>query len=94
MIVADVVEGVASTLTPNAAKKGIRIDTFVDPALPAAVQGDPVRVRQVLFNLTGKAVKFSEKKDVAVRTTLARTDADGRLWVRFEVIDHGIGISE
>ena len=94
MSVADAVEGVASTLTPNATKKGLRIDTFVDPAIPAAVQGDAVRVRQVLFNLTGNAVKFSDNKDVALRASLARTDDDGRVWVRFDIIDHGIGISE
>ena len=93
MTVADVLEGVASTLTPNATKKGIRIDTFIDPAIPPALLGDPVRVRQILFNLTGNAVKFSEKKDVAIRATAGRTDDEGRLWVRFDVIDHGIGIS-
>lgn len=94
MSISDALEGVASTLTPNASKKGIRIDTYVDPAIPAAVQGDAVRVRQILFNLAGNAVKFSEKKDVALRATLARSDSDGQVWVRFDVIDHGIGISE
>ena len=94
MSVADALEGVASTLTPTATKKGVRIDTYVDPEIPEAVHGDAVRVRQILFNLTGNAVKFSDNKDVAVRATVARTDDDGRMWVRFDVIDHGIGISE
>jgi two-component system sensor histidine kinase/response regulator len=94
MSVADVVEGVASTLTPNATKKGVRINTFIDSAVPMALQGDAVRVRQILFNLTGNAVKFSEKKDVAMRASVARTEADGRVWVRFDIIDQGIGISE
>ncbi len=93
MTVADVLEGVASTLTPNATKKGIRIDTFIDPAIPPALLGDPVRVRQILFNLTGNAVKFSDHKDVAIRATSGRKDDAGRLWVRFDIIDHGIGIS-
>jgi two-component system, sensor histidine kinase and response regulator len=94
MSVADALEGVASTLTPNASKKGIRINTFVDPAIPEALRGDAVRVRQVLFNLSGNAVKFSDNKDVTLRATIARADADGRMWVRFDVIDQGIGISE
>lgn len=94
MSVADALEGVAGTLTPNATKKSVRIHTFVDPAIPTAVLGDPVRVRQILFNLTGNAVKFSDKKDVSVRATLLPPVNDERLWLRFEVTDQGIGISE
>ena len=94
MSVADALEGVAGTLTPNATKKGVRIHTFVDPEIPQAVHGDPVRLRQILFNLTGNAVKFSDKKDVMVSARpLARGD-DDRLWCRFEIVDQGIGISK
>jgi PAS domain S-box-containing protein len=94
MSLADAVEGVAATLTPNATKKGIRIHVFVDPRLPSHVGGDPTRLRQVLFNLGGNAVKFSNGKDVEMRAEpLARDDA-GKTWVRFRVIDSGIGISK
>ncbi|MGE4064127.1 MAG: PAS domain S-box protein [Rhodospirillaceae bacterium] len=90
MSVADAVEGVAAMLAPNAAKKGVRIHVFVDPALPEVVHGDPTRVRQILFNLGGNAVKFSNGKDVQIRALRGRTDDV----LRFEVIDRGIGISK
>lgn len=93
MSIADALEGVAGTLTPNAAKKGVRIHTFVDPVIPASVEGDPVRVRQILFNLLGNAVKFSDKKDVSVSARLLDREEANHLWVRFEIVDQGIGIS-
>ncbi len=94
MSVADAVESVAATLTPNASSKGVRIDVFVDPRIAPVMQGDPVRLRQILFNLTGNAIKFSDKKDVALRAVLRSGSDDARCWVRFEIIDRGIGISE
>lgn len=93
--IGDALEGVATTMTPNANKKEIRIHTYVDPKIPEALIGDPVRVRQVLFNLSGNAVKFSEKKDVQLRAiALDKPREDGKTVVRFEVIDQGIGISK
>lgn len=93
MSVADAVEGVAATLTPNAVKKGVSIHVFVDPNLPPQVHGDPTRLRQILFNLGGNAVKFSNGRDVQIRAGFAsRSDAE-RTWIRFNVIDQGIGIS-
>jgi PAS domain S-box-containing protein len=94
MSLMDAVEGVAATLTPSAAKKGIRVHVFVDPDLPSHVSGDPTRLRQVLFNLGGNAVKFSDGKDVAIRAEPAARSEPGKVWVRFRVIDHGIGISK
>jgi PAS domain S-box-containing protein len=94
MSVTDAVEGVASTLTPNATKKGVRIQVFVDPTIPVAVYGDPTRLRQILFNIGGNAVKFSNGKDVQIRAEFAgKTDAT-QTWLRFSVIDRGIGISK
>ncbi len=94
MSIVDAVEGVASTLTPNATKKGVRIHVWADPKLPAAVYGDPTRLRQILFNLGGNAVKFSDGKDVQIRATPSERTDDKRVWVRFNVIDKGIGISK
>jgi len=93
MSIVDAVEGVAATLTPNAVKKGVRIHVFVDPHIPMAVDSDPTRLRQILFNLGGNAVKFSNGKDVQIRAELSGKSDDLRTWVRFSVIDSGIGIS-
>jgi len=93
MSVIDAVEGVASTLTPNALKKGVAIHVFVDPNLPPQVHGDPTRLRQILFNLGGNAIKFSNGKDVRLRVDPAGRSDDQRTWMRFSVIDQGIGIS-
>ena len=71
MSVVDAVEGAAATLTPNAVKRGVRIHVFVDPKIPIAVHSDPTRLRQILFNLGGNAVKFSNGKDVQIRAVLS-----------------------
>ncbi|PWC32624.1 DUF3369 domain-containing protein [Azospirillum sp. TSO35-2] len=87
-----VVEGVADTLAPGARAKGLALVTYIDPDLPAVVMGDPVRIRQVLFNIAGNAVKFTQAGSVTVRVELARFDGD-RVTIRVAVTDTGIGIS-
>jgi len=92
--VRDIVEGVAETLAPNADKKGLRLLVFIDPAIPATVSGDPVRIRQILFNLVGNAIKFTEGAGGSVMIRADRGDSDGRIvTVRFRVTDSGIGMS-
>ncbi|MBK8976144.1 MAG: response regulator [Planctomycetes bacterium] len=73
------------------ANDGLRIVVSVDPRIPAVVAGDPVRVRQVLINLVGNAVKFTECGEVAVCVAL-RGHAQGQSSLRIEVEDTGIGI--
>jgi CheY-like chemotaxis protein/HPt (histidine-containing phosphotransfer) domain-containing protein len=86
------VEDVAGLLAWNASRKGIEITTSVDPTLPAQVRGDSARVRQILTNLVGNAVKFTAKGEVAVEVTA--THADGHEPVLcFAVHDTGIGIA-
>ncbi len=72
--------------------------TYVDPALPRSLQGDPVRLRQVLLNLTSNAIKFTENGEVLIRVTpvvAVGEEADAEhVRVCFEVIDTGIGLSE
>lgn len=92
--VGDVLEGVTETLAPNAAKKGIRLNCFVDPNIPEAVLGDPVRLRQILFNLGGNAVKFTEEGSVSLRVERIPGGGSNEVSLLFEVRDTGIGISE
>jgi signal transduction histidine kinase/CheY-like chemotaxis protein len=86
------VEGVAEVVSEPARSKDLELLAYCSPDLPPALRGDPVRIRQVLFNLAGNAVKFTAEGEVVVRAWLA--DGDGeRLAVRFEVSDTGIGVS-
>jgi len=89
----DVVEGVGDTMVPAAREKGVEIAVFVHPALPERVVGDPVRLRQILLNLAGNAVKFTEGgRDRAASRVLVHAERAGER-VRFRVTDHGIGMS-
>ncbi|MBT4020416.1 MAG: PAS domain S-box protein [Alphaproteobacteria bacterium] len=90
---ADVLEGAAATMAPSAIGKGIRITTFVDPDMPETLLGDPVRLRQIVFNLTGNAVKFSTEGEVVVRAEAVSNNQDG-CRIKISVVDYGIGISK
>jgi signal transduction histidine kinase/CheY-like chemotaxis protein len=92
MSVSKIVEGVAETLAPQARLKGLVLSTFVAPDIPDVVFGDPVRLRQVLFNLVGNAVKFTEAG--FVRISVARKAGDAEGVVEFSVADSGIGLDE
>lgn len=94
MSICDVVEGVTETLAPNAQKKDLEIFSYVDPDIPTAVLGDSVRLRQVLFNLAGNAVKFTEEGRITIRADRMPGSSVNSAAVRFQVIDTGIGISD
>jgi signal transduction histidine kinase/DNA-binding response OmpR family regulator len=87
------VEGVVDALVPAAAKKGLALRTFVDPAVPSQVIGDSVRLRQILSNLAGNAIKFTETGRVAIHVEWQGRDDDGRERVLVRVADTGIGIA-
>jgi len=83
------VEDTVTLLAPPAALKQVRVTCTVAPEVPRRARGDSVRVRQVLTNLVGNAVKFTDAGEIAV--TVTAVDAPGR--VRFEVRDTGPGIA-
>src|SRR5213594_2677439 len=87
-----VVHATATLLAVRAREKHLELTVDVPPDVPHLVRGDPTRVRQVLMNLIGNAIKFTEQGEVAVSTVVARGDTD-RASVRFRVRDTGIGIS-
>ncbi|MGE5475307.1 MAG: ATP-binding protein, partial [Bacteroidales bacterium] len=89
----ELVEGVAELLSQRALEKGVGLITFVDPALPERLRGDPVRLRQIITNLAGNAIKFTEKG--CVRIAIETADANQRpLMLRFSVSDTGIGLDD
>ncbi|MBF0467577.1 MAG: response regulator [Desulfamplus sp.] len=75
----------------NAAGKGLEFACIIDDDVPCLVKGDPGRIRQVLLNLCGNAVKFTEKGKVVLHIYLVK-DASGHATLRFDVKDTGIGI--
>ncbi|MBS0388132.1 MAG: response regulator, partial [Proteobacteria bacterium] len=95
MRVEDVAEQVCAILDRIAQKSEIELSMFVDPAIPVEVLGDPNRLRQVLVNLLGNAIKFTRghvsHARVRLRATVAERNAE-RVVVRFQVSDNGIGM--
>ena len=87
------VEDVADMLAPRAHKKGLEIACMVRPEVPFWLKGDPGRIRQVLVNLLGNAVKFTEKGDIVLRVSLEE-ETDSHATVLFTVTDTGIGVSQ
>lgn len=88
-----VVEGVADTLSALAWEKGLELACFVDPDIAATLKGDPGRLRQILLNLAGNAIKFTENGEVLVRADLTSETADAAE-ILFTVTDTGIGIPD
>ena len=76
---------------PQAEERGLRLSSQIAPETPYALIGDPGHVRQVLINLVGNAIKFTEAGSVDLRCHPLR-DASGRVLIRFQVLDTGIGI--
>ena len=88
---ASVVAEAVKSLAVNAEQKGLELLVGVDPFLPERVLGDPVRLRQVLTNLLGNAIKFTARGEVEVRARLV-SSAAGEAVLEFLVRDTGIGI--
>ena len=89
----ELVAGTVETMWPPARQK--RLALFADPSAsgPDRVTGDPMRVRQILFNLVGNAIKFTDRGFVRISTD-SRTEIDGAVLVTLTVTDSGIGMDE
>src|SRR6266550_2102002 len=90
--VSKVVHATASLLAVRARERHLELLAEVTPEVPRAVRGDPTRLRQVLMNLIGNAIKFTEQGEVVVSVTTALA-ADDHVELRFAIRDTGIGIA-
>ena len=86
------VDDMTDLISWKARTKELALLTFVDPGIPTVLNGDVGRIRQVLLNLAGNAVKFTTKGEVIIRVLAAEKSAAGCI-LRFEVRDTGIGLS-
>ena len=86
-----VCEQTIELVAPQLGSKGLEIAYVLAPGVPKSLCGDSRRLRQVLLNLVGNAVKFTERGEVAIRVSTAGY-FDGSGIVRFEVVDSGVGV--
>jgi len=87
------IEDVASSIAIRAKKNGLEFISFASQDIPGKLVGDPGRLRQILNNLAGNALKFTERGEIAIRAHTIKDGSD-RAVIRFEVSDTGIGIPE
>ncbi len=85
------IEDAVELLSPKAFAKGLELVCIVDERVPTSLRGDAGRLRQIVLNLVGNAVKFTTSGEVVVRVN-ALMEERATIWVRLEVRDSGIGI--
>ncbi|MCF7822461.1 MAG: response regulator [Mariprofundaceae bacterium] len=90
----ELVIGTVNGFLPQAEKRGLRLFSHVDPAIPFMLQGDELHVRQILMNFISNALKFTEAGQVELLVEPVQESPDDHVWVRFRVIDTGIGLTE
>lgn len=88
----ELVDEVVSSLSLLGLKKGIKIQVEKTSQMPALIHSDPVRLRQILVNLIGNAIKFSNKGPITIR--ISSQKLEGKTLISTEVQDFGVGISE
>ncbi|MEN8129292.1 MAG: response regulator, partial [Pseudomonadota bacterium] len=89
----DVLDEVVGVVSGQAQRKDLDLGYIIEQYVPPYLRGEPARIRQVLINLVGNAIKFTEKGEIAIEIRVVEEKAD-RIVIRFEVKDTGIGIPE
>lgn len=90
----DLIDELRLMMAPRAAEKGLILGCRFGGGVPSFVSGDPLRLRQILLNLVGNAIKFTDSGSVTMSVEAIDSLADGRVVLRFSVSDTGIGIPE
>jgi PAS domain S-box-containing protein len=85
------VESITTAISPRAETKGLEVLCLIQPNIPTRLVGDPGRLRQILMNLAGNAIKFTSHGEVVIRVAPDREDAE-KVTLKFAVTDTGIGI--
>lgn len=91
-VITELINSMKDILLFKAEEKGLEFKVDIDENIPTRLIGDPTRINQVLINLAGNAVKFTEKGSVCVNAKVEKHDGN-RYFIRFDVCDSGIGIS-
>ncbi|WP_368731475.1 PAS domain S-box protein [Desulfonatronum sp. SC1] len=93
-VVQELADSVSDLFQVVTRDKGIHLECFIDPDIPTRLIGDEARVRQILFNLTGNALKFTNKGSVKVEMTSMSSERPSECRILLTVSDTGIGIPE
>ena len=87
-------EDTAESLASRAQDKGLELVCLIETNVPRLVCGDPTRLRQVVVNLAGNAIKFTQTGEVIIRVSLENEEHENRVRLRFSITDTGIGIPQ
>jgi signal transduction histidine kinase/DNA-binding response OmpR family regulator len=86
-------ENATDIIAIKAHEKSLELSCFINPEVPFLLRGDPGRLRQVLLNLTGNAIKFTDSGEIEISVTMVE-ETKSNVTIRFDVRDTGIGISD
>jgi signal transduction histidine kinase/DNA-binding response OmpR family regulator len=89
----ELLEDICDSLAANAQAKGVELVYIADPAVNGKMAGDPRRLRQILINLVGNAIKFTDSGEVVIRAQLHQ-ETDHQITLHFSIMDTGIGLDE
>ncbi|MFA6540754.1 MAG: PAS domain S-box protein [Bacteroidota bacterium] len=88
----EIIDEIVSLLEGKAKEKNLVLTTLIESNVPADLHGDPLRIRQIITNLLGNAIKFTESGEITLRISLEKEFAN-TVMLRFEISDTGIGLS-
>ncbi len=88
------IDGVVGLLQHKAVARGVNLKVEIDPQVPSALKGDPGRLRQILMNLVGNGVKFTDHGSICIQVSRVAASEDDPAQIEISVIDSGIGMNE